>query len=221
MKNMYPAVASFAAALMLAGCSVVGIRSGYEEPAFSVVDRIGNDVEIRNYPPRLAVSTTVERNDEKAGRNQAFQILFDYISGANQGSNKVAMTVPVEVASSAEKIAMTVPVETSATVEGKTTMRFFLPSEFTRASAPVPTDARVQIEEVPLSTQAVLRFTGLGNPSQLRQREAALLNALDGSDWSVAGEPMTLFYDPPWTLPFLRRNEVVISVSRKENLASD
>lgn len=216
---MYPAVASFAVALMLAGCSVVGIRSGYEEPAYSVVDRISGDVEIRNYAPRLAISTTVEENDEKAGRNQAFQILFGYISGANRGSAKVAMTVPVEVASSAEKIAMTVPVETSATVEGKTTMRFFLPSEFTRASAPVPTDARVQIEEVPLTTQAVLRFTGLGNPSQLRQREAALLKALDVSDWSVAGETMMLFYDPPWTLPFFRRNEVVVPVTREENLA--
>lgn len=221
MKNMYPAAASIAAVLMLAGCSVVGIRSGYEEPTFSVVDRVDDDVEVRDYAPRLAVSATVEESDEKAGRNQAFQILFDYISGANRGSKKVAMTVPVEVESSAEKIAMTVPVETSATVDGKTTMRFFLPSELTRATAPEPTDTRVQIEEVPETTQAVLRFTGLGTLSQIRQREVALLDALDGSSWSVAGEPMTLFYDPPWTLPFFRRNEVVIPVSRKENLAGD
>lgn len=215
---MYPAVASFAAALMLTGCSIVGIRSGYEEPAFSVVDRIGEDVEIRSYGPRLAASTTVEQNDENAGRNQAFQVLFDYISGANTGSTKVAMTVPVEVVS-AEKIAMTVPVETSSTVNGKTSMRFFLPSEFTVQTVPAPTDERVQIEEIPETTQAVLRFAGLGNPSQLRQRQAALLEALEGSDWSIAGEPMTLFYDPPWTLPFLRRNEVVVPVMRAENLA--
>lgn len=217
---MYPAVVSVAAAFILAGCSVVGIRSGYEEPAFSVVDRVDGDVEIRNYGPRLAASTTVEENDEQAGGNQAFQILFDYISGANMGSAKVAMTVPVEVAS-AEKIAMTVPVETSATVEGKTTMRFFLPSEFTVTTAPVPTDARVQIEQVPEATQAVLRFTGLGSTAQVQQRRAALLEALDRSDWSVAGEPTTLFYDPPWTIPFLRRNEVVIPVNRNENFTDD
>ena len=91
-------------------------------------------------------------------------------------------------------------------------MRFFLPSEFTVTTAPAPTDARVQIEEVPLTTQAVLRFTGLGSPSHLRQRQAALLDTLNGSDWLVASEPKTLFYDPPWTLPFLRRNEVAVAV---------
>ncbi|MEM9440090.1 MAG: heme-binding protein [Pseudomonadota bacterium] len=217
MRSNYPVFVSLAAALILAGCSVVGIRTGYEEPSYSVVDRIGDDLEIRTYAPRLAASATVDETEENAGRNQAFRILFDYISGANIGSAEIAMTVPVEVPSAGEKVAMTVPVETSANVEGRTTMRFFLPSEFTVATAPVPKDARVQIEELPETTEAALRFTGLGSLSSLRERRAELLRALDGSGWSVKGEPTTLFYDPPWTIPFLRRNEVLVPVARNKN----
>ena len=215
---MYPAVASLAAAMMLAGCSVFGVRSGYEEPAYTVIDSIEGDVEIRSYQPRLAAKTVVEANGGSADRNEAFRILFDYISGANQGSAKVAMTVPVEV-SSATDIAMTVPVETSATADGRTMMRFFLPSEFSLATAPAPTDPRVQIEEVPETTKAVLRFTGFGNTSHLQQRQAELAEALNGSRWSVAGEPTALFYDPPWTVPFLRRNEIAIPVVGQDERA--
>ena len=212
---LHRAIATAAGAFMLAGCSVVGIRSGYEQPAFTVVDRITDDVEIRSYPARLAAETTVDAEDDRSDRNQAFRMLFDYISGANRSQSKVDMTTPVEVASTPEKIAMTVPVETAASASGPVTMRFFLPASYTPASAPEPADPKVRIVELPNTTEAVLRFSGLGGEARIEEKTARLREALDGSDWMLAGEATTLFYDPPWTLPFFRRNEIAIPVERK------
>ena len=212
---LHRAIATVAAALMLAGCSVVGIRSGYEQPDFTVVDRIADDVEIRSYPSRLAAEATVDAADDRSSRNEAFRLLFDYISGANRSQSAVDMTVPVEVASTAEKIAMTVPVETAAAASGRMTMRFFLPASYTPETAPEPADPKVRLVELPSTTEAVLRFSGLGGEARIVEESAQLREALDGSDWMLAGEATTLFYDPPWTLPFFRRNEIAIPVERK------
>jgi hypothetical protein len=108
---------------------VIGIRSGYEQPP-TVLERIGDTVEVRRYDSRLAAEATVEAGTAEAGRKEAFRLLFDYISGANQGQSKVAMTAPVEVGAEADKIAMTVPVETGAFGKGRYTMRFFLPGSY-------------------------------------------------------------------------------------------
>ena len=79
-------------AVLLAGCSAFGVRSGTEQPAYEVVERIGDDVEIRRYGERLAAEVTVEAEDEMAARNEAFRILADYIFGANRAAEEIAMT---------------------------------------------------------------------------------------------------------------------------------
>jgi hypothetical protein len=116
---------------------------------------------------------------------------------------------------------MTVPVETAAGEDGWYTMRFFLPSDYTSASAPEPTDRTVRIVELPETTVAVLRFSGSRDPEQLDGRTAELLSTLATSAWRPAGKSSSLFYDPPWTLPFLRRNEVAIPVTHTPDDSSD
>jgi len=209
---MFRATASLAAVVLLSGCSVFGIRSGYEQPPYTVVEQIEETVEVRDYGSRLAAEATVEAGNAEAGRNDAFRLLFDYISGTNQSQSEVAMTAPVEVVS--EKIAMTAPVETAVADDGRYTMRFFLPSAYTRATAPQPTDPRVRIIELPEMTVAVERFSGSRDEDAIKRRKAQLLNGLELSGWRPIGAPTSLFYDPPWTLPFLRRNEVVVPVAR-------
>ena len=189
---------------------MAGIRSGTEEPAYEVVDRLGPDVEVRRYGPRLAAETTVADADDWQARSAAFKLLAGFIFGGNRPRANIAMTAPVAVAP--QKIAMTVPVGT-ARGPGGLTMRFFMPAQYTRATLPEPSDARVRIVEVPEETVAVLRFTGSTGEEAVARHEAELTALLARSDWQSAGPAVALFYDPPWTLPFRRRNEVAVPVT--------
>jgi hypothetical protein len=199
--------------LLLAGCSLFGVRSGYEQPAYEVVERLGDAVEIRRYGPRLAAETVVAGPDDEAARNAAFRNLFDYISGANRAGEEVAMTVPVETAGRSAEIAMTAPIETAPAEDGGYAMRFFLPAAFTEDTAPAPTDSRVRIVPLPAATVGTRRFTGWRDAEDVRCEQERLLRALEQSPWRPSGSPTALFYDPPWTIPFLRRNEVAIAVT--------
>lgn len=199
---------------LVAGCTLFGVRSGYEQPSYATVDTVG-PVEIRSYGPRLVAQTVVEADDEMSARNAAFRILAAYIFGDNVAKNDIAMTTPVAVEQQSMKIDMTTPVETAAVDGNRYAMRFFLPSSLTLETAPAPTDPRVQLAVVPANTLAVLRFSGSRRPSAVAERSDELLRALTDSKWQPVGRPFTLFYDPPWTIAFLRRNEVVVSVERR------
>jgi hypothetical protein len=199
--------------LVLAGCSVFGIRSGYEQPPYEVVDRLGDHVEVRRYGPRLAAETTVTAADPEAARNAAFRILAAYIFGANISQSDIAMTAPVEIDAGSEEIAMTAPVEIAADGTARQTMRFFLPARYQLATAPTPTDPRVHLLLAPPETVAVQRFTGSGSAARMSTEQTRLLQALESSRWQPAAAPAALYYDPPWTIPWLRRNEATVAVS--------
>ncbi len=200
-----------AGSLALGACSAVGIRSGTEEPAYEVVARLDHEVEVRCYGPRLAAETTVAGEESGKVRGAAFGRLARFIFGDNRSQAEIAMTAPVQVESGRQRIAMTAPVETAAG-ESSLTMRFFMPASFTRATLPDPKDSAIRIVEVPAETLAVLRFTGSIAAGAVSARESELLDVLTGSAWRPTGPPRALFYDPPWTIPFLRRNEVAVAV---------
>ena len=208
---MMRVVGSIVCALLLTGCSVFGVRSGTEQVSYTVIAHLDDNTEVRRYPPQLVAETSVTAPDESSARNKAFRVLFDYISGANRAQRKVAMTAPVETAAP-ETIATTVPVETTAQAGGPYAMRFFLPAEYTMETAPEPTNPEVRIVEVPERTLAVLRFSGSRGADNVARHISELGDVLEGASWRAVGEPMTLFYDPPWTIPFLRRNEVAVPV---------
>lgn len=187
---------------------LVGIRTGTEEPMYVREATLG-DVEIRRYGPRIAAQTTV-KGDEEQARNAGFRRLAGYIFGGNHRGTKIAMTAPV--AQKNEKIAMTAPVSQSRG-DGESVIRFFMPSKWSMDLLPQPDDERVELVEVPGETYAVLRFTGDRSPQAVAAKSDALLQALRGSDFTATGEPVSWFYDPPWTLPFRRRNEVAVAVT--------
>ncbi|TVR99421.1 MAG: heme-binding protein [Rhodospirillales bacterium] len=210
MKQMVAVVMS---AILLTGCSVFGVRSGTEQASYTVIAHVDDKTEVRRYPPQLVAETSVTASDESSGRNQAFRVLFDYISGDNRAKTSVAMTAPVETAAAPETIAMTVPVETTSQAGETWSMRFFLPAEYTWETVPEPTNPAVRIAELPERTIAVRRFSGSRRSENVARHASDLSHALEGSRWHAVGEPFTLFYDPPWTLPFLRRNEVAVPVT--------
>jgi hypothetical protein len=198
--------------LYLVGCSVVGIQSDIEQPPYEVVASLSKDIEIRQYAKRIAVEATVIAKDSNDVRNAAFRLLFDYISGANLANAEISMTAPVEITSASQRIEMTAPVESQIGENGTVTMRFFLPKRFTPESAPKPTDDRVRLVLMPEQRFAVLTFSGSRNQQVLSAREEQLRAALKARTIKPGISARAFFYDPPWTLPWLRRNEVAIDV---------
>ena len=201
---------SYYSALVLEGLiGIFGIRL-YEEPRYNVVSRVADGIEIRRYGPRLAAEVEFPAAAPN-GRDQAFRLLFAYISGANQSGpaqDRIAMTTPVEVRGR-ERVAMTTPVQASETASiGR--MQFFLPAKYSADSAPAPTDPRVRVITVPGETIAALRFSG--SSAAFAERQQELIGKLAGSGWQPAGGSYALNYDAPFTIPFLRRNEAAVAV---------
>lgn len=194
-----------------AGCSVVGLRDGTEEPTFTVLDHVG-DIEIRQYGAQVAAETTIDGN-EAAARGAGFRRLAGYIFGDNSGTSKIAMTAPV--AQSSETIAMTAPVGQSQDEAGRWVIRFTMPASATLATLPVPNNKLVRLIEVAPATYGVLRFSGFAGVEAVAERRAVLVQALQTGMWRSNGTPVAWFYDPPWALPFFRRNEVAVPVSHR------
>jgi len=189
--------------------SIVGIRVGTEEPHY-LASKLTDEVEIRRYGPRIAAETTVSGDEDRA-RNIGFRRLAGYIFGANHRDETIAMTAPVGQ-QAADEIAMTAPVAQSRTADDKWVIRFFMPSKWSMETLPEPDDDKVRLVPVPGETVAVLRFSGDRGPASVARRVDELRKSLLDNDIKATGDPVAWFYDPPWTLPFRRRNEVVIPV---------
>ncbi|MDD7939041.1 heme-binding protein [Actinomycetospora lutea] len=191
--------------------SVGGIRVGTEEPHF-LRRPLTEGVELRRYGPRIAAETVVSADEEQA-RNLGFRRLARYIFGANHRGDEIAMTAPVaQQPTGGDEIAMTAPVAQSREGDGGWRIRFFMPSRWTMDTLPAPDDADVRLVTVPGETVAVLRFRGDRGPRAVAARTDELLTTLRDHGIATVGEAMAWFYDPPWTLPFRRRNEIAVPV---------
>lgn len=191
--------------------TIVGIRNGTEEPDYTVVREI-DGVQIRRYGTRIAAETTVDASNEESSRNEGFRRLARFIFGSNSAKDKIAMTAPVAQQQS-QKIAMTAPVATQRGSTGDWVIQFFMPSKYTMDTLPTPKDERVRLVEVPGETVAVLRFNGSYSPDAVAGKTGQLLDTLRRNNIDTIGEARSWFYDPPWTVPFLRRNEVLVTVA--------
>ena len=204
--------------LFLSACSVLGIRTGTEQPPYALLGSVGSNVELRQYQERLAARVKLNNEGpEVRKRNAAFVILADYIFGSNYAKSKLSMTSPVasQPQTTSEKIAMTAPVSADTSNGEAYTMSFFLPKTITLENAPIPVDDRVELVEVPAKKMAALRFNGNWSEERVDEFKARLLQAIDLSEWQALDEPIAYFYDPPWTIPTLRRNEVVVTVGSR------
>lgn len=186
--------------LLESALSVVGIRGTYEEPRYAVVERLDRGVEVRAYDGRVAAETDASGQQD----GQAFGRLFRYITGANGGGQRIAMTTPVE--SEGRLIAMTVPVEQGA----RGTMRFYLPKAVVESGAPEPTERGVRLVRIPPERLAVLRFSGTASPAARDEQARTLTMVVEAAGRNPADQPVFMGYDPPFSVPFLRRNEVAV-----------
>ena len=196
--------------LILSACSVVGVRA-LEEPAYQTRMQEGS-FEIREYASYLVAEVFMEGEDFDEASGDGFRILADYIFGNNLSrSSSVQMAGKAEAAS--ENIAMTAPVQMD---QGKKPnqwrMAFSLPSKWNLESAPVPNDQRVNLREISPERMVVLQFSGRMATQDLEEKEQELRQWAMKQGITVVGSVRTARYDPPWTLPFLRKNEVQLKV---------
>lgn len=198
--------------LLQTGCSLVGIRST-EEPNYSVL-RNQDRFEVREYDALLIAQTLVDARFDEAG-NIAFRRLFGYISGDNEAASEIAMTAPVMAIDAnrarGEKIAMTAPVTGEETAPGWR-FAFVLPSTYTLATAPVPSNPEVSLAQVAARKVAVLRYSGTWSETAYQKNLQLLQTWMQQNRLEAGSLPRVAGYDPPWTLPFLRRNEIMIDV---------
>jgi hypothetical protein len=194
--------------LLASACSVFGVRTAEEAP-YEVVREDGR-FEIREYAP-IVVAETVVEGERGETENSAFFRLFDFIQGENESAREIEMTAPVIQERTGEKIAMTAPVLQERGSEGWT-MSFVLPKEYTLENAPRPTSSDVRLREVGPSRLAAVRFSGLRSASTIERETESLRAWIAEQGLTETSSPRLAAYDPPFTLPFLRRNEVLIEV---------
>lgn len=203
MRKRTLAIVTLGGIVAAIGASNLYQRAATETVPYTVVARL-DDVELRRYPESAAVETTAD------SQRAAFRRLFRYIAGANTGETEIEMTAPVEMSAGGATIAMTAPVEIGDDDGGR--MRFYLPEEYDAGTAPQPSDDGVELVTVPERTLAVRQFSWRPTEARIERETEALVESLDEATVSLAGEPFYMGYDAPWTLPFLRRNEVAVEV---------
>ncbi|KAL6616384.1 hypothetical protein ACP70R_038654 [Stipagrostis hirtigluma subsp. patula] len=209
-----------------------------ETPKYEVL-HTGAGYEIRKYPPCVAAEVTYDPKEMRGDADGGFTILANYIGALGKPQNtkpeKIAMTAPVVTAAAneGENIAMTAPVVTTTGADaepepvamtapvitddqqapGKVTMQFLLPSKYTKAEeAPRPTDERVVVREVGERKYGVVRFSGVARDATVKEKAEGLKAALEKDGYTVKGPFVLARYNPPFTLPPLRTNEVMIPV---------
>jgi SOUL heme-binding protein len=211
--EMLQSLLNFLSSIAFFVSSAFGINMSTEQQRYEVIERIGKNIEIRQYPTRIVAETTVDASISDNPRGDAFRIVAAYIFGANKARQKIDMTAPVEIAKPSVTIPMTAPVEVN-TANNVLIMRFFMPSSYSINNLPEPSDPRVKLIELEPMTAAVLQFSGSTSDAVVSTRTTELMTAIQNTKWRVSGAATAFFYNPPWTLPFLRRNEMAVPVSK-------
>jgi len=215
------------AAILTIGLTAGSMVMAVEEPKFEVTAQDGNR-EVRRYAPVIVAETYVEGDMDAASR-QGFKLIADYIFGNNQlagtaaekASEKIAMTAPVtaEPVPASGKIAMTAPVTVepaaaAASMASATQWRihFVMPSQYSMQTLPKPNNEAVKLRAVPARTFAVLSYSGFNTASRVQEKTDELASWMKSKNLEAVGVPQLARYDPPWTLPMWRRNEIQMEI---------
>ena len=181
-----------------------------EEPEYISIEK-KDAFEIREYKPKLIAQVLVSGTFDSAS-NKGFRLLADFIFGnnkTNEGSKKIDMTAPVITRDTSEKIDMTAPVISEETERGWY-ISFNMPKQYTKETLPIPNNSEVKIIEVPSEKFAVITFSGLVREKKYTEMLNLLNEEIKKRNIEPIGPPILARYNPPWTLPFLRRNELML-----------
>jgi SOUL heme-binding protein len=205
-----------------------GTAMATEEPRYDLIEKSG-DIELRAYAPMIIAEAVMQGTLDEAS-SQGFRLIADYIFGGNiaksgAAGEKIAMTAPVTIESKTEsksesksepqsqKIEMTAPVtvEPKEGADNKWRIQFVMPSKYTLATLPTPKNSRITLKEMPAQKSAVIVYSGFNGAEKLKQKTALLQSWMNERKLVATSAPQLARYDPPWTLPFMRRNELMIN----------
>jgi hypothetical protein len=210
MRPMIRLMAAMLAATLAASAMAV------EEPAFRV-ERGEEPFQLREYPGFVVAETFVQGDFDSAGRT-GFRRIAGYIFGKNVSAGgdatKIAMTAPVTMEPASERIAMTAPVTAEATGEGWR-VHFVMPASYTLAKLPQPLDPEVKLREVPPHRMAAVTFSGWTTRTSIAENTARLQAWIGRLGLRPSGTPQVARYNDPFTLPWNRRNEILIEVAQQ------
>ena len=205
MKRRMIYFAAMLGVVVVAGTTLtVSARAGYETAEYKVLETDGN-VEIREYPDLLLAATKSDMDAQ--GRDGSFMRLFRYISGANEGEQKIAMTTPVFMEGEVG--------------DSNVSMGFVMPKELATEGVPEPKGDGVEIRERKGGRFAVIRFSGRLNSRSAEEQEAKLRKWMKMRGLTGASQAEAAGYDPPFTPGPFRRNEVLIRLDAPENTDSE
>jgi len=179
--------------------SPLAVATDTEEPRWKLLTTL-DSVEVRHYEQSIQAVTPLNSN----GTSSGFRRLAGYIFGGNKRSQSIAMTAPVQ-----ETLGTDSPV-----------MAFTMPAEYAMEDLPEPDDSTVTLHPVPARTVAAIRFSGFATDRKTAQKRAQLMTLLEQHHLAPVGVPTLNQYNPPWTLPFLRRNEVTVEIEWNDKLAT-
>ena len=204
-NNLYPLIG------VIIGLSWIGTVMATEEPKYAVVQAQA-PFEVRRYAPTLIAEVVVDGDMDEAS-SKGFRLIADYIFGNNQtpGSeqqSKIAMTAPVTVEPQSSKIAMTAPVTAT-----RWRVHFVMPSQYTLANIPKPKNKAVSLRELPSKYFVVHSYSGFNTAARVQTKTDETLAWATQQSLRVVGTPQLARYDPPWTLPMFRRNEIMLEVA--------
>ena len=203
------AIAGIVFILAIAAIAAGPIMSLVEQPAYKVAASKGA-IEVRDYGPMIAAEAKVI-GERQAAIAEGFRLIAAYIFGANKPNAKIEMTAPVQQRRD-QTIAMTAPV-TQQGDSGTWKVRFIMPKNWTMETLPAPNDTRVRLVQVPAKRMVAIRFTWRATESLIAAKTAELRKYVLEEKLVTVGEPLLAFYNPPWTLPFFRRNEIMLELA--------
>ena len=161
----------------------------YEEANYEVVKE-NKEYEIRKYSDRLVIETnSIEGN--------GFRKLFNYISGNNKENKEIKMTVPV----------------TQEIKDGNMTMQFYLPLKFNKDNAPTPSNSDIKILTIEGGYYAVIKYSGRSSDKNFLKNKDILEKQLKKDNIKILSPPVRASYNSPFTLPMLKRNEVMYRIN--------
>ncbi len=197
---------------LLVSFSLIGSPAlAIEEPKFTLALQEGA-FEIRDYQACVVAEVAVS-GDQRQAAGKGFRLLAGYIFGGNKRRQSIAMTAPVAQQPTSQKIAMTAPVSETQR-DGAWVVRFTMPSQYSLETLPEPNDPKVQLRTVAPARFAVERFSGVADPQSVAAKTKELEGFVKAHGLHAIGPVSLAQYDPPWTLWFMRRNEVMIPVGR-------